>query len=65
MPTSDAVRRAIKETEKALRELGYNVVPFFLTDEVWDLGRELEMAMTANGIISDLMEEVKDECDSI
>ena len=60
MPTSDAVRRAVKETEKALRELGYNVVPFFLTDEVWDLGRELEMAITANGIISDLMEEVKD-----
>ena len=60
MATSDAVRRAVKETEKALRQLGYNVVPFFLTDEVWDLGRELEMAITANGIISDLMEEVKD-----
>ena len=60
MATSDAVRRAVKETERALRELGYNVVPFFLTDEVWDLGRELEMAITANGIISDLMEEVKD-----
>ena len=48
----------MKQTEQALRELGYNVVPFFFTDEVWDVGRDLAMSMAANGLISDLMDEV-------
>ena len=40
LPLSDATKRAIKKSEQKLRELGYLVVPFFLTDEVWQQARD-------------------------
>jgi hypothetical protein len=36
LPISDSIKRAMKLTSKALKEIGYNVVPYFLTDDVWE-----------------------------
>jgi hypothetical protein len=49
LPLSDSVKRAIKQTERALKDMGYYVVPFFLTDEVWEQGRKYMNAIVANG----------------
>lgn len=35
LPTGAAVKRAVYYAEFTLKRLGYEVVPFFLTDEVW------------------------------
>jgi len=36
LPSGSAVKRAMYQTEMTLRKQGYDVVPFFLTDEVWE-----------------------------
>ena len=59
LPCTEPVKRAINIVKKGLREMGYNVVPFFLTDEVWDNARDLMAAMTANGICPGIFEEIE------
>ena len=51
LPLSDATKRAIKITENKLRELGYLVVPFFLTDEVWQQARDFQMLIMGNSYL--------------
>jgi len=65
LPVSDAVRRAMKETERSLKELGYLVVPYFLTDEVWKQGMDLMMSLVANGYLSQLLSDIDDECETL
>lgn len=60
LPVSDATRRAVKETERALKTIGYNVVPFFLTNEVWDQARDYIMSMLSNGICPELFSQMED-----
>ena len=55
----------MKETKKALKELGYNVIPFFLTDEVWDNARDLVASMTANGIFPGILEDIENEAETL
>jgi hypothetical protein len=40
MPFSDSVKRAIFLAENACKSLGFEIVPFFLTDDVWDTARD-------------------------
>lgn len=49
MPVTEAVKRAMLQTQQALIELGYEVVPFHFTKEEWSEQRELFFAMVANG----------------
>ena len=49
LPSGSAVKRAMYQTEMTLRKQGYDVVPFFLTDEVWEQARDFMAAMEANG----------------
>ena len=63
-PYSDCMKRAMKETERRLRELGYEVVPFFLTDDVWDQGRDFLFSSLANGVLPEAMKEANDRCES-
>ena len=51
MPVSESVKRAMAETEQTLKQLGYKVVPFFLTNEVWDNARDYMMAILATGMM--------------
>jgi hypothetical protein len=51
------MKRAMKETERRLREMGYEVVPFFLTDDVWNQGRDFMFCSLANGIIPEAYKE--------
>lgn len=54
----------MKETERRLREMGYEVVPFFLTDDVWNQGREFMFCSMANGIIPEAYKEANQNCES-
>ena len=65
LPLSDASKRAIKITEQKLRELGYLVVPFFLTDEVWQQARDFHMLLMANTYLKNLFTEAENECESL
>ena len=65
LPLSDATKRAIKITELKLRELGYLVVPFFLTDEVWQQARDFQMLLMANSYLKNLFTEAENECESL
>ena len=49
MPVTEAVKRAMLQTQQALIDLGYEVVPFHFTNEEWSEQRELFFAMIANG----------------
>ena len=59
------MKRAMKETERRLRELGYEVVPFFLTDDVWNQGRDFMFSSIANGIIPEAFKEANSSCETI
>ena len=65
LPCTEAVKRAMKITKQALKDLGYNVVPFFLTDEVWDNARDLIASMMANGTCPGIFEEMQNESETI
>jgi hypothetical protein len=59
LPLSDSVKRAIKQTERALKDMGYYVVPFFLTDEVWAQARQYMNAIVANGYTDKIITDLK------
>jgi len=63
MPCSAAVKRAMKMTEKAFTDLGYECVPFFLTKEVWDEARDLCFGLVANGPAPSAFKELMDSCE--
>ena len=65
MPLSVPMQRAMKETDRKLRQLGYDVVPFFLTDDVWDQQRDFMFACLANGIVKDAFKDSDDACESL
>ena len=48
-------------TEKALKDLGYEVIPFFLREETWDKGRNFLIGMLSNGsapsMLNDFLKE--------
>jgi Asp-tRNA(Asn)/Glu-tRNA(Gln) amidotransferase A subunit family amidase len=48
LPYSDSVKRAIAMTEKALKNLGFTVVPFFLTQDVWNSARDFAQSLQTN-----------------
>ena len=49
MPVTNSVKRALKMTEQALKEMGYEVVPFLITADEWRNYRDLLVGMFANG----------------
>eukprot|EP00356_Strombidium_inclinatum_P009668 CAMPEP_0170507964 /NCGR_PEP_ID=MMETSP0208-20121228/60730_1 /TAXON_ID=197538 /ORGANISM="Strombidium inclinatum, Strain S3" /LENGTH=125 /DNA_ID=CAMNT_0010790537 /DNA_START=132 /DNA_END=506 /DNA_ORIENTATION=+ len=59
------MKRAMKETERHLRELGYKVVPFFLTDEVWDQGRDYMNAALCNGFLEGVVRDMSSEGETL
>lgn len=58
LPFSTSVKRAMAITEKALVGLGYQVVPFFLTEEVWNQARDYMQAYLANGFSKTMFKEM-------
>lgn len=64
LPLSDSVKRAIKQTERALKDMGYKVVPFFLTDEVWAQARQYMNAIVANGYTDKIIKDLNIECET-
>jgi hypothetical protein len=56
LPYSDSVKRAIAITEKALVNLGFTLVPFFLTQDVWDSAREFSQCLKTNCLHDQLLE---------
>lgn len=63
MPFSESVKRSIAITEKALRTRGFQVVPFFLTDEVWAEARDLMNAIQANKILPEMFSDLQASCE--
>ena len=44
--------------------MGYYVVPFFLTDEVWDQARTYMNAIIANGFTVSMLKDLEIECET-
>ena len=51
LSVTDSVKRALAMTEKAVRELGYEVVPFEMTKSDWEWIRYCYGVLVANGAI--------------
>ena len=49
MPVTNAVKRALAITEKALKDLGYEVVPFKMEANEWKKYRDIMFGMLVNG----------------
>lgn len=58
MPVSDSVKRAMKLSEDSLKELGYEVVPFVISKEMWKEFREIFMSLIANGPSKNIMKDI-------
>lgn len=54
LPVSKSTLRAMEITEKALKEEGYDVVPFDITPDEYSLARDSLVAMVVNGTACDL-----------
>jgi Asp-tRNA(Asn)/Glu-tRNA(Gln) amidotransferase A subunit family amidase len=54
LPVSKSTTRAMNLAEKALRDEGYEVVPFDITPEEYALARDSLVAMVINGTAWDL-----------
>ena len=52
-------------TEMALRKQGYEVVPFFLTDDVWQQGRDLMNSIQANGVTPSIIRDAERNYESL
>ena len=48
MPT-DAVQRALKLTEKTLKDMGYEIVRYKFSAQQWEEARFIMFGLTANG----------------
>ena len=57
LPCSKAVKRAMKITEKALQDLGYEVVEIAFPQEIWEQGRNLIVSMLLNGPAPQVMKD--------
>ena len=55
----------MKETERYLKEIGYKVVPYFLTDEVWDQGRDYMNAVLSNGYLEGVLRDVSTDGETL
>jgi Asp-tRNA(Asn)/Glu-tRNA(Gln) amidotransferase A subunit family amidase len=51
LPCSNSVKRAMKLTEKALQDLGYEVVPFVIPEKSWDDSRNYLIGMLCNAAL--------------
>ena len=65
LPYSDAVKRAISLTEEACKKLGFEVVPFFLTDEVWNTARDYIQWLRSNFTNQELFAELEESCEKV
>ena len=65
LPMSDACKRALKMTEKALLELGYNVVPFYIEPEEFKEARDIFMSFVANGMTPGMLRDIENECETL
>lgn len=65
LPYSETVKRAIESTEAAVKQLGFNIVPFFLTQDVWDSARDFIQSMRANFHEKELRQIMKDSCEPV
>ena len=48
LPLSESAKRAMKMTEDALKELGYQVVPFSLDEMTWRQANDFYVGLTSN-----------------
>lgn len=59
VPIGPSTKRAMYLMEMTLRKLGFEVVPFFLTDDVWQQGRDFMHAIQANGVTPKIMKDAQ------
>ena len=65
IPVSQSVKRAMLIAEKALGDIGYQIVRFNIDDEFWTKGREFFMGMAANGTTPPMVDDFKRECETM
>ena len=65
LPVTEATARALKLTETALQELGYEVVPFEFSPEDWSAQRDLLFGMLANGAAGAQADDLLAECETV
>ena len=65
LPCSEAVRRAMRIAEKALSDIGYQLVQFNIDDEFWTRGKDFVMGMISNGTAPPMLDEFKNECETM
>ena len=59
------MKRSISITEQELKKLGYDVVPFFLTHDVWNSARDYMQAFMANGYTPQVFKDMLDSCEDV
>ena len=65
IPVSQSVKRAMVIAEKALGDLGYQIVQFNIDEDFWTRGREFFMGMAANGNSPPMIDDFKTECETM
>lgn len=55
LPVSASVKRAMKEAQTALEQFGFEVVPFTLTAEEWQKGRDYMQGIMTNGVMPEAL----------
>jgi hypothetical protein len=58
LPCSDSVKRAMKIAEKAARDLGYDVVEFSYSQDVWRWSMDYQVGLLSNGDVPMMIDEV-------
>ena len=48
LPLSESAKRSMKMTEDALKDIGYQVVPFSLDDLTWRQANDFYVGLTSN-----------------
>ena len=65
LPCSASVKRAMKLTEAALTELGYEVVPFSLDETTWRQAADFYVGMLTNGGVLDSIKDLEETCETL
>ena len=52
-------------TESELKNLGYEVVPFFLTHDVWNQARDYMQTFQANGVTPEVFKDMLDSGEDV
>ena len=55
----------MKLTEQALKDLGYEVVPFVLPEETWEKGRNFLIGMLSNGAAPNMLKDFLKEGEAL